>query len=402
MKRTALFVLTLLLVGLASAQEASRWRGPSGDGKYPDTGLLKEWPEDGPEILWSYEDLGKGFSSPVIYDGKIYITSSVEPTGYVYILSMDGKLLNKYPYGKEFFESYEGTRSSPTLVGDLLYIESGYGVVKCLKAETGEKVWVKDLFSDFDGENIRWGVTETVVLDGDVLYATPGGKENFLVALNRHTGELIWSSKGVGEKSAYCTPQIISLPVRKLIVTHSESHILGIDASDGKVLWSYEHPNAWSVQPNTPIYHNGGIFYFSGYGQGGGMLELSEDGSSVKQKWYSDRFDTRMGGAILHDGYIYKSGDKNRYWFCIDWETGEEKYAVKDLGIGVTIFADGMLYCYTQRGSLALVEATPEGFVISGKTKVKLGSEQHWAHPVIHEGVLYLHHGSALIAYKIK
>lgn len=402
MKKLLAFFLTLLFAFSLNAQEASKWRGPHGDGKFPDTGVLKEWPQGGPEMLWSFEDLGKGFSSPVIYNGKIYISAAVEPTGYIYVLSMDGKLLNKYEYGKEFFESWPGTRSTPTLAGDLLYMESGYGVVSCFKADSGEKVWSKDLFSDFDGENIRWGVTETLVVDGDVLYATPGGKNNFLVALNRFHGTTIWSSKGVGEKSAYCTPLIINLPSRKLLLTHSESHILGIDAKDGKVLWSYEHPNEWSVHPNTPLYNDLGIFYFSGYGKGGGMLELAPDGSSVKQKWYSDRFDSRMGGAVYDKGYIYTSGDKSKYWYCIDWKTGEEKYAVKELGIGVVIWADGMLYCYSQKGELVLAEATPKGFVKKGETKITLGNDQHWAHPVIHNGILYLHHGSALMAYKIK
>lgn len=402
MKKITLLALSLLLNIAIQAQDATNWRGPSADGKYPDTGVLKEWPESGPEILWSYDELGKGFSSPVIYKDKIYITGAVEPTGYVFIFDTNGKLLNKYPYGKEFFESWPGTRSTPTLVGDLLYIETGYGVLSCHKAETGEKVWSKDLFNDFDGENITWAVTETVVVDGDIVYATPGGKKNFLVALNRHTGDLIWSSAGVGEKSAYCTPLVINLASRKLIVTHSESHFVGMDAKDGKVLWSFDQPNTYSVHANTPIYHDGGIFYFSGYGQGGGMLELSEDGASAKQKWFSDRLDSRMGGAVLHEGNIYLSGDKNRYWFCIDWETGEEKYAVKDIAIGVNIFADGMLYCYSQKGEFAIVKATPEGFSITGQTKVTLGSDQHWAHPVIHNGILYLRHGSALIAYKIK
>ncbi len=401
-KQISMFLTALFLVGGLMAQTPSKWRGLSGDGKYPDTGLLKEWPANGPEMLWSFEELGDGHSSPVIYNGKIFISGAVEPTGYIFVLDMDGKLLNKYPYGKEFYESWEGTRSTPTLVGDLLYMFSGYGVLSCFKAESGDLVWHKDMFKDYSGQQIRWGVTETVVVDGDVIYVTPGGKDNFLIALNRMNGELIWSSKGVGEKSAYCTPLVIELEKRKLIVTHSESHIMGIDAKDGKVLWKHYQPNQYSVHPNTPLYHDGGIFYFSGYGKGGGMLKLSEDGSSIEPGWYSERFDSRMGGAVLHEGYIYTSGDKNKYWYCIDWESGEEKYAEKALAVGVTIFADGNLYCYGQRGELVMAKATPAGFEKTGETKVELGSAQHWAHPVIHNGVLYLHHGNALMAYKIK
>ena len=132
------------------------------------------------------------------------------------------------------------------------------------------------------------------------------------------------------------------------------------------------------------------------------MLELSADGSSVSQKWFSERFDSRMGGAVLHDGHIYTSGDRNKYWYAIDWETGEEKYAENALAVGVVIFADGMLYCYGQRGELVLAEATPAGFEKKGQIKIELGSDQHWAHPMIQDGVLYLRHGNAMMAYKIK
>ena len=109
-----------------------------------------------------------------------------------------------------------------------------------------------------------------------------------------------------------------------------------------------------------------------------------------------------MGGAVLLDGYIYTSGDMNREWRCLDWESGKEMYASTDIGKGVVIYADGMLYCYSEKGELALVKPDPSGFNVVSKTKVTLGSEQHWAHPAIYDGVLYVRHGQALISYKIK
>jgi len=132
------------------------------------------------------------------------------------------------------------------------------------------------------------------------------------------------------------------------------------------------------------------------------MLKLSADGNSVSQKWRNRTIDSRMGGAILLNGYIYASGDNNREWRCLEWETGKEMYASAAIAKGTLIYADGMLYCYSERGELALVKADPSGFQIVSKTKVLLGSEQHWAHPMIHDGVLYVRHGKALIAYKVK
>ena len=107
------------------------------------------------------------------------------------------------------------------------------------------------------------------MVDGDKLFCTPGGKKNNVMALNRMTGETIWACPGLGEQSAYCTPLLIKLPARQLLVTHTSGHVVGVDATTGKLLWNSPHPNQWAVHPNTPIYQDGGLFVFSGYGQGG-------------------------------------------------------------------------------------------------------------------------------------
>lgn len=402
MKAFILIISIVFTSSFLSAQTLTRWRGPNGNGVYNETGLLKQWPVTGPEIVWHYDELGDGHSSPVFANGFIYLSAGIDEVGYVVVLTMDGKLKWKVPYGKEFYESYPGARSSPVVVGDLLYIYSGLGVLTCMDAANGDIKWTKDAFKDFDGENIRWGVTETVVVDGDKVYLTPGGKKNNVVALNRINGNLIWSSIGLGEVSAYCTPLLVDLPARKLLVTMTANHIIGLDAASGKLLWSQEQTNQWSVHANTPIFYDGGLFCFSGYGQGGVKLNLSDDGSSIEKEWFKKELDSRIGGMVVVDGYLYGSGDKGREWRCVDWKTGEEKYASKEIGKGVVIYADGKLYCYSEKGELALVEATPEAFKIVSQTKVELGSAQHWSHPVINDGKLYVRHGNVLIAYKIK
>jgi outer membrane protein assembly factor BamB len=241
-----------------------------------------------------------------------------------------------------------------------------------------------------------------MVIDGDRLFCTPGGKQNNLIALNRFDGTLIWSSKGKGEKATYCTPLLVNLAERKLLVTHTEPFILGIDAANGDLLWSHPHTNTYNIHPNTPLYYDHGVFCFSGYGQGGVMLSLSEDGSRVSKKWFCETMDSRIGGAVVIDGRIYGSGDKNREWQCIDWDTGEVLYTSKEIGNGVVIAAEGLLYLYSQRGELALVRPGSSGFEILSETRVSLGSGQHWAHPVIQGGVLYVRHGNSLIAYDIR
>ena len=395
-------ILTTLLLFNIQAQEPTRWRGPSGDGIYPETGLLKQWPTNGPEILWSYENLGQGHSSAAVSSGFVYTSGMIEGKGYLFKFELDGTLVYKKSYGPEYTESWYGTRGTPVIVGEKIYLESGHGKLVCFNNSDGKILWSKNLFKDFDGKNIQWGVNETPVIDGDIIYVTPGGRKYNVVALDRHTGKLIWTSPGKRELSAYCTPVLFEHNGRKILATHTASHLIGLDATTGKMLWSQSQPNEWSVHPNTPLYHNGELYYFSGYGQGGGMLKLSADGNSVSQKWRNRTIDSRMGGAILLDGYIYASGDNNREWRCLEWETGKEMYASATIAKGTLIYADGMLYCYSERGELALVKADPSGFQIVSKTRVLLGSEQHWAHPMIHDGILYVRHGNAMIAYNVK
>lgn len=402
MKLISVFVILFSCLSIiANSQEATKWRGPNSSGIYTVDKLLPQWPADGPQIIWSFDGLGQGFTSPVFANNKIYINGMVSGQAVLFVLDQNGKELQQFKYGKEFDASYPGVRSSPTIVGDLAYLLTGHGKLTCLDLKTGKVVWAKEYTTQFDGTNITWGYTESVLIDGDKLFCTPGGKKNNVMALNRMTGETIWSSLGLGELPAYCTPLLIKLSGRQLLVTHTESHVIGIDATTGKLLWNFAHPNQWAVHPNTPIYFDGGLFVFSGYGQGGEKLKLSADGSSVTKEWDIKSFDSRMGGAVLIDGYIYGSGDSGRSWQCIDWKTGEQKYSSTEVAKGAAIAANNKLIGYSEKGELFMAEANPSGLKIISKTKVTLGSEQHWAHPVINKGVLYIHHGNSLIAYKI-
>lgn len=397
----SLAIVILIVATTAFAQTTTVWRNGT-DGIYPDTGLLKTWSENGPEILWVFEGLSEGHSSPAFALDHIFVSTMIGQEGFIFVLNMDGKEVKRYAYGTEYFESYNGARSTPVIVGDWLYIYSGQGVIYAFDALKGDLRWKKDMLTETDGKNIQWGVTETVVVDAGLLYLSPGGKTENVVALDRKTGETVWSTPGVGDLSAYCTPKLIELENRKLLVTMMASHILGIDAETGELLWNHHQPNQWSVHANTPVYNNGILYCTSGYGQGTVALQLSEDGSSVTQKWFNADLDNRMGGTVIIDGYLYGSGDKNRGWYCIDAKTGKQMWSSKTPANGVVIAADGLLFIYSDRGELVLANAGHEAFEIKGQAKVTHGTAQHWAHPVINNGILYLRHGDALVAYKIK
>ncbi|MCD4710345.1 MAG: PQQ-binding-like beta-propeller repeat protein, partial [Bacteroidales bacterium] len=186
MKRLISLMAICILFTDGFAQEPTSWRGPTRDGHYPETGLLKQWPAGGPEILWSFEELGQGHSSAIVEQGFVYTTGMISETGYLFKFDLKGELVYKKEYGPEFTESFYGTRGTPTIVGDKIYLLSGHGKLYCIYNESGDIIWSKDLLKDFDCSNIRWGINESPVIDGDILYITPGGKRSNIVALNRH------------------------------------------------------------------------------------------------------------------------------------------------------------------------------------------------------------------------
>lgn len=403
--RKALFVIPLLSLTVllsASISEISQWRGESRDGKYEESGLLKQWPEKGPQLRWSTDILGMGYSSVSVTKDRIFTTGMIDNKGYVFALNKSGGLEWKVEYGDEWNKSYPGARTTPTVADGLIYIESTSGDLVCLRAESGEIVWKRNLMNEFDGRNIRWGMTESILVDGDVLYCTPGGKEHNVIALDRFTGKHIWSSEGNKDRPAYCSPTLINHNGKKILVTMTGESILGLEAASGKKLWQHEHKTSWDINPNTPYYKDGKLYCVSGYGTGGVQLELSPDGTQIVEIWRNNTLDIQMDGFIVLDNSIYGSSHQTPAWHCLDWQTGKERFSDPGIGKCNVIFADGMLYCYSDRGKVALVKPDPAKFDLVSSFSIEKGNGEHWAHTVIDDGILYVRHGDTLMAYSIK
>jgi len=395
-------VIALMFPVMLQAQKNSQWRGDNRDGVYNETGLLKSWPAEGPQMLWAYEGLGNGFTSAAIANEKIYITGLTGDKLMLYVLDLNGKLLNKKEVGKERSTRYPGPRSTVCVNDGKLYIYNALGHFFCLDETTLNVVWKKDLFKDFDGRSIFWGVNESSLIVGEKLFLTPGGKKYNMVALNKNTGALLWSSPGYGAESSYCSPQFIGDQSIPIVVTNTNDRIVAWNADTGEILWSHPQTNSRNIHPNTPLYNNGMLFSSTGYKGGAVMLRLKNGGKAIEEVWKNQSVDTQIGGSVKVDNYVYATGHENRYWFCVDWNTGKIMYQVRDIAPCNVVFADGMLYCYTEKGNMALVKPNPEKFELVSSFKITLGTEQHWAHPVIHRGVMYIRHGDALMAFKVK
>lgn len=403
MKKILMFIglLIVLQVSLAIGQIDSQWRGPSRDGVYPNETLLKIWPENGPKMIWSTEILGKGYSSAAVTADRVYITGMIGSTGTLYAFDMKGKMLWKSEYGPEYDDAQPGSRTTPTVVGDRIYVISGMGRVVCFDTQ-GKAVWAVDGKKEFGARDIRWGITESPLVDGDRVFFTAGGSNVTLAVLDRHTGKTLSKIKANGDKSAYCSPVIVQHGNRRLLLTMTQQSVIGIDADTGDFLWDYKHVTDYDINPNTPYYLDGYMYVTSGYGTGGQMFKLSKDGSSIEHVWSQDALDSQMGAFIVLDGTIYGSGHNNRYWHGLDWKTGDVRFSDNVLGRkGNIVFSDGMLYCYSERGDVGLVRPNPEKFDVVSSFKVEMGSNEHWAHLVIKNGRLYVRHGEALMVYDI-
>ena len=281
----------------------------------------------------------------------------------------------------------------------------------CFNAKTGEKIWQVDTLTKFDGKNIRWGMSGSPLIDGDKVYCTPGGKNGVIVALDKMTGRTIWATTGLDELSAYCSPILIERGGNRLLIDLIQKSVICVDADTGELIWRVPYQASSDTSIITPVYNDGCLYVTSvierQFTTGGIMLELSADGQTVKKKWSDQTLDCHHGGVVLVDGYIYGSnfnsiarGD----WVCLDWETGKVMYEARWNGNkGSIIYADGMLYCYDENtGDVALVKPSPKRFEIVSSFGVTEGTGEHWGHPAISDGWLYIRHGDALMAYDIK
>jgi outer membrane protein assembly factor BamB len=410
MKRTAIISTLSLFTLLTFSQPFAQWRGNDRKGIYDEKNLLKSWPAMGPELLWSIPDIGNGFGSPVVTSDRIYITGEKDTTGYLFAFDLQGKLLWKSDYGKEWVKTYPGSRSSPTVVGNLIYVTSGLGNLTCFYTNNGKKIWAVDLIKDLHGQFTMHGHSESPVVDDDRVFLVSGGKDTNIVAFNRFTGKIIWICKGREERPAYNSPLLIKLPERNILVTFTAYVLLGIDSKTGEVLWTHEQDNTppdkrqpgnGDTHSNTVYYDTGFIYYIAGDGNGAVKLELSKDGKQIHQVWRNQAIDNFMGGFIKTGDYIYSCISERKNLITLDANTGLIVDSLK-AGTGAIISADGLLYYYNQKGEMKLMRPGPGKPELISSFKITAGTKEHFSHPVINNGVLYIRHGNTLMAYDIR
>ena len=392
----------LLFLSACNRQtEIAQWRGLHRDGHYPDKGLLKEWPSAGLQLLWANDSVGDGYGSPVVIHDALYVTGAIDSTAYLFSFDIKGNLRWKVAYGSEWVANFPGSRSAPTVIDNLIYVSSGKGDIVCLNRKDGGKIWSVNLFSELHGKNTVFGYSEGLLIKDKMVYCTPGGADTNVVALNRYTGDLIWKCKGMGQVSAFCAPQIINHGKQNIPLTFSELSMLGIDADNGTLLFTHKQDTAGNVHCNAPIYDKGYLYYVAGDGNRSVKLKLSDNGDSISEVWRCKLFDNIMGGVVKVDNRLIATGHRKQELMSLDMDKGEVTQRLK-IGRGATICADNMVYLYDERGNVHLIDPNGPEMKEVSTFKVTRGTKEHFSHPVIANGTLYIRHGKSLMAYNIK
>jgi outer membrane protein assembly factor BamB len=412
MKKNSIFILSFLIVAqLIDAQNISEWRPEHRTGVSDETGLLKSWPANGPELLWFNDELPRGFSSETFGNNMIYLTGMSENKDILIALDSLGKIKWKVPYGRSWNGSNPESRCTPTFEGDRVYVSSGSGDLACIDGINGTVVWSLKASETYKGTFGPWGIAESLLIDGNKLFFTTGGPETMTIALDKKTGTLIWKSESLNDIPAYVSPLLINYSGKRLIVNVSSSYVFAIDPATGKIIWKIKHldinpQKAEQIKCVTPLYHDGKIYITGGYDHGAFMLNLTDGGNNAVIAWTDQVLDVHHGGVVLVNGYIYGSNwlsNSDGNWCCINWNTGRKKYEEHWKCKGSIISAEGMLYIYDERsGFVGLVRANPEKFDLISSFKISKGTGPYWSHPVINKGRLFLRHGNYLAAYSIK
>jgi outer membrane protein assembly factor BamB len=404
-------VLLAAVAALASyGSDYPQWRGPQRDGISKETGLLKEWPADGPKLLWKITDAGSGYAAPVVVGNRLYALGNegIENEFVQALDTKDGKRVWQTRLGKvgkpDQQPKFPAARSTPTVDGDLLYALSSDGDLACVETATGKTRWQKNLQSDFGGKYGKWAYAESPLVDGDAVVCTPGGSTATLVALNKKTGEVIWKCAVPGdEEAAYTSVIVCEVDGGKQYVQMLQKGLAGVDAATGKLLWRYgKTVSRFGATIPTPVAKAGRV-YSGGSGTGGGAVQIK--GASAEEVYFSPKLPTAIGGSVLVGDNLYGT---SQGLMCVDFATGNVKWEDKSIGAASICYADGMLFLHGENGQVALAEASPDKyrekgrFTPPGAPARSQPMEKAWAYPVVAGGCLYLRDHGALWCYAVK
>jgi len=409
--KITLSVVLIMITGNFYGQQIG-WRGPDRTGIYKETGLMKVWPSAGPALLWEASGIGMGYSSATVTGDAVYITGIRGDKDVLTAFNQTGKKKWDVEYGTmSKVSSSPESRCTPTYYNGKIFVVSGQGELSCVST-SGKILWTVDYYKKYSATVPRFGISESPLVVDKKVIVTPGGNIAAMVAFNVDDGKVVWETPSLNEGSQYVNPLLIESNGKKVIVTHTPTYIIGVNAINGKILWKFNFGSVNDDQKggknyiHTPIYKDGFIFAANGYKQTAAKIKINPEGTEPTLVWKNPEINPHVGGMVLIGNYIYSSTHDNNSigrWICVDWTTGKTMWITPWNNKGSIISAEGLLYLYEEKnGNVALVRPNSEKLDIISSFQVTKGEGPYWAHPVIDKGRLFLRHGDYLAVYSIK
>ncbi len=411
---TSVFLAALIIPLMASGQESGpvllrsdmrdwpQWRGPRRDGISEETGLLPSWPAGGPARLWTASGIGGGYSSPIVAEKTIFITGDEANDLIISAFSLEGKLRWQAKNGASWQGSFPGSRSACTYDHGKLYHMNAHGRLACLNANDGSEVWAVNVLERFEGKNITWGISESLLIFGDLVYATPCGAKGMVVALDKHSGDTVWTTPPIAdERPSYASPILVGIGERTLLVNSATKSAFAVDAKTGELCWQVSQEDPKNTVSTIPVLAKNEIVFTNVSRGYGAIFGVRFDGSRAEKAWTKE-LSISHGSTVCVDGQVYGASGRGkvRGWVAVDARTGSLRPAA-DLDVGSLIYADGRFYCLTEQGMMTLQKPTEGKFETVGSFRIAEGKDI-WAHPVICNGRLYLRFKETVFCYDIR
>lgn len=383
-----------------------QFRGPGRLNQSLETGLATTWPGEGPPLERTLRGLGDGYSSVALAGSKLLTMGSIREDEFVICFN--------YPSGEEVWSTRigrtyrngqgNGPRGTPTIDGDHVYALGANGDLVCLQLADGRRVWGGNILEEFQGNNIQWGISESPLIDGNLLICTPGGRRGTMVALNKETGRTEWTASAPGNPAAgYASAIAVDVDGTRQYVNFTHTGVIGVRASDGEFLWANDSSANSTANCSTALFQEDHVFSASGYGTGGALVRLtgSRGRGGAELVYHTREMVNHHGGMVLVDGCIYGTDDGAMK--CLDFMTGDVLWQNRSVGKGSVVYADGMIIIRSENGPVALIEATPDAYRELGRfDQPQRSNRKAWAHPVVADGRLFLRDQDVLLVYDVR
>ncbi len=400
-------ILGILAAVAAGADAPGHWpqfHGPRRDNMSTETHLLKRWPPGGPKLLRTIDGCGGGYSAVAIDRGRIVLVGDFGEREAVFAMDGEGKVLWRTANGKSWKRAYPGARTTPTIDGDRIYHMGPHGRLACLAFDDGRELWAVDLARKYHIRPRTWGFSENVLVDGNAVFAAPGGARGRIVALDKRSGKEIWANTDLRDGPGYCSPLMVPHQTGRQLVTVLAAHVVAVDPQTGKTLWTHRHAAPAGQNVTMPLYHDGCVYVASGHRTGGRVLRLAEDGRGVRELWHTEKQDNCHGGVLLLDGALIGSGCRlyKRGLVCLDYETGTMHWNRPDFAKSSLTWAEGLVYAVDNRGRVRLLDVGPGKCDVAGEFRLPKAKGELLSHPVVCGGRLYIRWWDKLHVFDVR